>query len=53
MRYMHYIVWMRWEDTKAVTTEKIKSLTPLFEGDQITVDDKIVTLMRVDYKYSD
>lgn len=43
-----YRVWLRWEDTKAVTTEILKSYTPLFEGDQIMVDDKIVTILMVE-----
>lgn len=44
-------VWVRWEDTKKVTTEMIKSLIPLFEGDQIIVDDKVVTIVCIEYSY--
>lgn len=42
-----YLVWLRWEDCKAVTTEKLKSYTPLFEGDEIIVDDRVVTILKV------
>lgn len=42
-----YLVWLIWEDCKAVTTEKLKSYTPLFEGDEIIVDDQLVTILKV------
>lgn len=42
-----YLVWLRWEDCKAVTTEKLKSYTPLFEGDEIIIDDRLVTILKV------
>jgi len=42
-----YLVWLRWEDTKAVTTEKLKSYTPIFEGDQLCIDNRLVTVLKV------
>ena len=47
LKMITYLVWLRWEDCKAVTTEKLKSYTPLFEGDEIIVDDRVVTILKV------
>ena len=40
-----YLVWLRWEDSKTVTMENLKSYTPLFEGDEIMIDDRLVTIL--------
>lgn len=40
-----YLVWLRWEDSKTVTMENIKSYKPLFEGDEIMIDDRLVTIL--------
>lgn len=40
-----YLVYLRWEDTKEVTMENLKSYKPLFEGDEIMIDDRLVTIL--------
>ena len=40
-----YLVWLRWEDSKEVTMENLKSYKPLFEGDEIMIDDRLVTIL--------
>ena len=42
---IRYLVYLRWEDTKEVTMENLKSYTPLFEGDEILIDDRVVTIL--------
>ena len=43
-----YLVWLRWEDTKEVSMENLKSYKPLFEGDEIMIDDRLVTILSVE-----
>lgn len=43
-----YLVWLRWEDSKEVTMENLKSYTPLFEGDEIMIDDRVATIISIE-----